>query len=95
MFNSLYFKEQIYKPIKALYSIQRREFNDNQGGGLERFELEGRGKGCDVEFYSTGAIYVYLYDYKQDIELINIHIEVDENQKKKEILDELYKILKK
>jgi hypothetical protein len=59
------------RPLLSDFSFHHRyfeSFDDRQS--LHRVEIEGTKKGGEVEFYNSGALYVFVYDY-QDIKTIH------------------------
>lgn len=82
------------RPLLPEFAFHHHYFeSDDRSEGVHRVEIEGNKKGSKVMFYDSGALCVFVYDYKTGKELLNIHVDPDQDEEKYDILKKLPKLL--
>ena len=76
--------------IKIKYSF----FEKGDFGDLNRVEIEGNGKGGNLDFWEKDWIEIHLYDYNEDKELIHALLEPTQDKERDELLEKFELLLK-
>lgn len=83
-----WFKETIEPQLKK-YEIEYRFYEEGDLGSLSQVVINSDKKGGGISFWGLGWLGVEIYDYKNDVELLNILLKPEQNIEKNLILEEL------
>lgn len=90
--NVIWFK-RVFIPLLEDYEIEYSTFQNGDFGDLERFEIEGKNKGGNVDFWSLGWLNVHLVDYEEEKELLNVLLEPHQKIEREEVFKKLQTLL--
>ncbi len=89
-----WFKTNISPYIQG-YIVEYRFFENGDLGDLNQVEFNSAENGGEIDFWSSGWLYVHLVDYIKGVELLNVKIEPQDfelqEQTLKRLQDELIK----
>jgi len=91
-YNIKWFKDNISE-LLCNYDIEYKSFKNGDFGALNQVEFNSDKIGGNIDFWGLDWLGVFLWDYKKEIELINVLLEPSEYNKKEEIINDLLKIL--
>lgn len=75
-----FFKKEL-APLLSSFNIKYRNFSEGDLGALEQVLLESQNMGGNFDFWDSGWLGVYIYDYISDSEVCNKLFEpTDEHQ---------------
>lgn len=82
-----WFKNEII-PELIKYEINCRYFAEGDFGSLNQVSIESDKIGCEIDFWSSGVINIFLWDYQKEKQVLNktFTIEDDESEKKKALM---------
>ncbi len=92
-FNKSWFDINMRSHLTGWHIKERSFYNDNTDEYLDRVEIRKGDIGSDIEFYSSGMLQILVYNFKTRDEPMNIAIDSDNEKEKKEVFDQLFKIL--
>lgn len=69
-------------------------FENGDFGNLHRVEIEGGGKGGNLDFWEKDWIEIHLYDYNEDKELIHALLEPTQLKERDDLLEKFESLLK-
>jgi hypothetical protein len=85
--------EQEIEPQLHGYDFNYRYFEQGDFGSLSQVVFEGKSKGGAIDYWGLGWLGIYLWDYIDEVEVINILLSSDEIGKGDEWLDKLVELL--
>ena len=86
------FIEEI-EPKMIGYEIVYKDFEEGDFGILEQIEFNSDNIGGNIDFWSQGWLGIFLWDYKNEIEILNTLNEPSEGDNKKENFEKMKKII--
>lgn len=87
-----WFKESIAPYLKD-YQINYRFYPIGDFGALNQVSIESKEKGCEIDFWDSGRISIYLWDYQNEEVLLNKLLFPGQEIDKKKAFGELLTIL--
>jgi hypothetical protein len=87
-----WFKKEI-EPQLVGYEVSYRYFEQGDFGSLNQIWFDRQDKGGQIDFWGLGWLGIYLWDYIDEVEVINILLSSDEIEKGDEWLDTLVRFL--
>ena len=90
--NLSWFKTNINPFLKG-YDVKNRFYKDGDFGSLDQIEFNSPDKGGNLDLWGSGWIGIFLYDYKKQIEIINVLLKPDQIEEQKKLLDKLKSFL--
>lgn len=88
-----WFKETVAPSLQG-FKIDYFFFENGDFGDLNRVEIEGNGKGGNIDFWEKDWIEIHLYDYNKDEELIHSLLEPTQDKERDELLVKFESLLK-
>ena len=85
--------EQKIKPTLEGYEVKDRYFENGDFGSLTQVEFNSKKIGGGIDFWGLGWLGIYVWDYIEEIELMNVLLEPDQLDEKTVAFEELRKIL--
>lgn len=83
-----WFKQHI-EPRLSAYEVNYRFFEEGDFGSLSQVGFEGKEKGGQIDYWGLGWLGIFLWDYVNEVELINILLSPDERDEENVWLDKL------
>lgn len=71
------------------YKVEYLSFKEGDFGDLERVDFIGDLMGGSIDFWSSGWLGLYLYDYNKEKVILNILLETDQIIEKEKYINEL------
>lgn len=65
-----WFRESIAPHLRT-YQINYRFYPIGDFGALNQVSIESKEKGCEIDFWDSGRISIYLWDYQKEKVLLN------------------------
>lgn len=88
----LWFKDNL-EPIFKEYAVQYRFYEEGDFGSLNQVEFNSKKKGGNIDFWSSGWLGVFIWDYQEEVEIINILLNSDQEEEKTKLFEKLNTIL--
>ncbi|MBL0743088.1 hypothetical protein [Chryseolinea lacunae] len=93
MKNVSWFKEEV-EPYLQSFEVNYRFFEDGDFGDLNQVSFDSNEKGGEVDFWSSGWLSVFLYDYLTSTIILHVMLKPDEEEEKEKVLMQLKELLK-
>lgn len=90
--NVLWFKTNM-EPILKKYEIHYRDYKDGDFGNLSQVEFNSKKKGGNIDFWSLGWLGIFIWNYEEEEEIINVLLSPDQEEEKIKIFEKLKTIL--
>ncbi|SHL76420.1 hypothetical protein SAMN05443634_1231 [Chishuiella changwenlii] len=74
--------KQVFESNLKEYHIEYRFFKDGDLGDLNQVEFNSKQKGGEIDFWSSGWVYIHFINYTNNEELMNILLKPEENKDK-------------
>jgi len=87
-----YYNNYIASYLKA-YEIEYKSFDEGDFGSLEQVEFNNDKRGGNIDFWGLGQLGIFIWDYEKEAEILNIFLNPDQEEEKKEYLDKLKELL--
>ncbi|WP_462265144.1 hypothetical protein [Mucilaginibacter sp.] len=87
--NDLSWFKQTIEPQLVDYEVSYRYFDQGDFGSLSQVVIEGKSKGGQMDYWGLGWLGIFLWDYINKKELINILLTDEEQEKHDQWLNEL------
>ncbi len=79
-------------PYFTGYEMKYKRFNSEDNSEyIDRVEIAGKDLGCEIIFYNDGKLYVFLFDYKKEKEVLNLVLFGNQDDEKEEVFEGLKK----
>jgi len=88
----LWFEDNILCKLVG-YDINIRHFPKGDFGKLDQVSIESNRMGCEVEFWGSGRISIFIWDYLREKELLNELLITENDAQKKKSLTKTLDIL--
>lgn len=75
------------------YQINYRFYPTGDFGALNQVSIESKEKGCEIDFWDSGRISIYLWDYQKEKVLLNKLLFPEQETEKQEAFEELLTLL--
>ena len=75
------------------YEIEYKFFEKGDFGSLNQIEFNSESKGGNIDFWSIGWVGIYLVDYSEGTELMNLLLEPTEKERINVSLEKLISLL--
>jgi K+/H+ antiporter YhaU regulatory subunit KhtT len=83
-------------PYFIEYEMKYKRFSSEDNSEyIDRVEIEGKDLGCEIIFYNDDKLYVFLFDYKNEKEILNLILFNNQDDEKEEVFETLKKMLKR
>ena len=92
-YNLSWFKDNILNLFHN-YEIKYKYFKKGDFGSLNQVEFNSDKIGGNIDFWSFGWLGIFIWDYENDVELLNVLFEPSENEKKEEAIKKFINIIK-
>lgn len=92
LINFDWFRESI-APRLINYKVNYRFYPTGDFGALNQISIESKEKGCEIDFWDSGRVDIYLWDYLKEKVLLNKLLFQEQEAEKKEVFDELLTLL--
>ncbi len=92
-YNFGWFKKKIIPSINTDYQVIHRYYPEGDFGSLNQVSIESDKIGCEIDFWSSGRISIYVWDYKEEKVLFNKLLFPEQEIEKKTVLEDLLRIL--
>jgi hypothetical protein len=87
-----WFKNEI-APKLAGYDLKYQYFEEGDFGSLNKVEFNSSKIGGGIDFWGLNWLGIFLWDYTEEKELMNILLEPDQDLEKEEAFDNLLNFL--
>lgn len=90
--NLLWFKKKIEPTLKG-YEINHRFYENGDFGSLNQIEFNSKNKGGNIDFWGLGWLGIFIWDYQQEKQIINVLLEPNQEEEQKKLLENLKSVL--
>lgn len=92
--DSTWFKDGI-EPKMRSFKIEYKYWEEGDFGSLNQIEFNSRRIGGNIDFWGSGFLGIFIWDYERDIEVMNVLLEKNEAKEQKSAFEKLLKHLLK
>ncbi len=85
--------EHVISKLNSDFEVQERFYEHGDFGSLRQINFDTQNIGGNVDFWGKDWLGVFVYNYKEEKELLNVLIEANHNEDKQKALDTLEELL--
>ena len=86
-----WFKNEIAPYLKG-YEIKYKFFENGDFGDINQVELNSDKMGCEIDFWSTGWLSIFVWDFQKEEQLLNIFLEPQQEEEKENAFKRLQEL---
>jgi len=87
-----WFKKEISSNLIG-YELKYKFFKEGDFGSLNQVEFNSKKIGGNIDFWSLGWLGIFVWDYEEEQQLLNVLLKPDENNEKELAFAKLRKLL--
>jgi len=76
------------------FLLEYKNFENGDFGDINRVDFEGNVRSGSIDFWSSGWLGIYIYDFEMEKDILNVLLEPSEEGEKKVAFEELSKLLR-
>lgn len=88
----VWFKDNFESILKE-YKTQYRFYEEGDFGSLNQVEFNSKIRGGNIDFWGLGWLGIFIWDYQEEVEIMNVLLKPDQEEEKTKILEKLKTIL--
>ena len=92
--DSMWFKDVVEPKMKG-FKTEYKYWEEGDFGSLNQIEFNSRKIGGNIDFWGSGFLGIFVWDYERDLEIMNVLLETDEIKEQKNAFRKLLKHLLK
>ena len=92
MQNPEWFKEE-FRAQLAKYKVEEIYEPEGDFGSLNQIRFDNKERGGAVDFWSSGDVYINIFDYATEKVLINLHLDPHQLTEKQSLFEQLKQLL--
>ena len=89
-----WFKEEIFPNFKD-YELNYRYFDEGDFGSLNQVEFNSNKIGGNIDFWGLGWLGIFVWDYENENEILNILLEPKQEREKIEAFEKLKRLVQR
>ena len=80
-------------PILETYQLDYKYFGEGDFGSLDQVEIDSTKLGGNIDFWGLGWIGIFIWDYKAEIEVMNVLLEPHQKDEIDQAFNQLRNVL--
>jgi hypothetical protein len=75
------------------FEVKYKFFEKGDFGSLNQIEFNSKEKGGEIDFWSTGRLSIFVWDYEKEEELLNVLLMLEQDNEKELAFQKLKELL--